>query len=85
VSATSQWEVNLYQAELRLGISVLEADAALCEATRAKIAAWTRTLAWDPEVLGRCETLWSNVERGGFGTGVAELERRRSVVDRLLT
>jgi hypothetical protein len=84
LAATAQWKLNLYHAEVRLGIAVLREDVVVFDSTRATIATWTPTLAWEPEVMSRCATLAGAVDRGGFPAGLAELKGRRSEVDRLL-
>lgn len=84
LGAAENADINLYHAELRLCIGVLKEDRQLFESAHKRIVGWTPTLAWEPDVLARCEALACSVVEGGLSQGVAVLEHRRHEIDRLL-
>ena len=84
LAAAEHADLNLFHAELGLCIGVLKRDTELFESARARIANWTSTLAWEADVLARCNDLVHVVGQAGFSEGVATLAHRRQDADRLL-
>jgi hypothetical protein len=81
---TNNWRVDIHQAEVRLCLAILSGDQSTMETVARVLRAWEVTIDWEEDVLRRSRDLIELVTRSGMPGGLAELERRRGEVERLL-
>lgn len=84
LAAAKNWEVNLYHAELRLCVGILQPDDKLLSSMRLAIERWQPSTEWEKGILARNSELLAVLDRDGRDAAVSHLEARRPQVLALL-
>ena len=80
IEAAVNWKINAHHLELRIAGAVILDDHQLMSESRLVLSDWKCTVAWEEEVVRRCNDLLGVIDEAGVQSAIFELERRRGKV-----